>query len=165
MQELGSKIWNFIEMAMRVVLIKWLRMTFLEKHWELMVQIVRFGLVGVSNVAVSYITYIIFLFLGCYYVVANIIGFVVSVTTSFLLSDKYVFAKEEGTKRTWWKTYIKTFTSYAGTELVLANILLVVWVQVLHISEVIAPVISLIITVPMNFVLNKFWAYRSEKKG
>jgi putative flippase GtrA len=33
-------------------------------------------------------------------------------------------------------------------------------VNYLNISEFIAPILNLIITIPLNFLLNKFWAFR-----
>ena len=93
-----------------------------------------------------------------HYTPANIIGFTVSVFNSYYWNNKYVFKDEGG--RVWWKTFIKTYISYAGTGIILSNILLYLWIDVLGISKVVAPLINLIITVPINFVVNKFWAYR-----
>jgi len=61
--------------------------------------------------------------------------------------------KEERTE--YYGSHIKTLCSYAGTGLVLANVLLYIWVDLIHIHELIAPAINLVITVPLNFVLNK----------
>lgn len=93
------------------------------------------------------------------YLLASILGFAVSVLNSYYWNNKYVF-KEQKERRTWWQTLIKTFLSYAGTGLVLSNILLIAWVEWLEISEVIAPLLNLLITVPVNFVINKYWAYK-----
>lgn len=43
------------------------------------------------------------------------------------------------------------------------RVLLSLWIQVLHISEYIAPVINLVISVPVNFWINKFRAFKEEK--
>jgi len=93
----------------------------------------------------------------------------VSVVNAFYWNNKYVFTKEEGAARVWWQAFLKTFLSYAGTGLVLENVLLVVWVQFLHVPEAVAPLVTLLITIPINFLLNKFWAFRDrenrDKKG
>ena len=57
---------------------------------------------------------------------------------------------------------IKTYISYSFTGLFLSSILLVLWVQVLGISEFIAPIINLLISVPLNFIINKFWAFKKS---
>ena len=59
---------------------------------------------------------------------------------------------------------MKTYLSYASTGIVLSNILLYVFVDLIGISKAVAPFINLLITVPLNFVLNKSWAFRKEKK-
>ncbi len=39
---------------------------------------------------------------------------------------------------------------------------MVLWVDMLHISEFLAPVINLLFNVPVNFLINKFWAFKKE---
>lgn len=63
----------------------------------------------------------------------------------------FVFELKNGEKRSIWKSLIKTYISYSFTGLFLSSILLVLWVQVLGISEFIAPIINLLISVPLNF--------------
>lgn len=121
-------------------------------------QFVKFGIVGLANTAISYVVYLVLIWIGLHYMLASIIGFSVSVLNSYYWNNKYVFRVESG--RAWWKTFIKTYVSYAGTGIVLSNILLYLWIDVLGISAMIAPLISLVITVPVNFLANKFWAYK-----
>ena len=63
------------------------------------------------------------------------------------------------------RTLIKTFCAY-GTNLLLGAVLLWLFVERLGISPFLAPILNLMITVPLNFVLNKFWVMkkRPEKK-
>lgn len=121
-------------------------------------QFVKFGIVGMVNTAISYAVYLALIWIGLHYTLASIVGFSVSVLNSYYWNNKYVFRAEGG--RAWWKTFIKTYVSYAGTGIVLSNILLYLWIDVLGISAMIAPLISLVITVPVNFLANKFWAYK-----
>ena len=123
-------------------------------------QFVKFGIVGMSNTLISYIVYVILVRLQINYLLASIVGFILSVLNSYYWNNKYVFKKQKDEQRIWWKTLLKTFVSYAGTGLFLSNILLVIWVEWIKVSEIVAPLINLLITVPLNFVINKFWAYR-----
>ncbi|MCR4902230.1 MAG: GtrA family protein, partial [Butyrivibrio sp.] len=82
---------------------------------------------------------------------------------SYYWNNKMVFTKEEGAERVWWKALIKTYISYSFTGLFLNSVLLILWVQVLGISEFIAPIINLLVSVPINFIINKFWAFKTEK--
>ncbi|MCI5620558.1 MAG: GtrA family protein [Lachnospiraceae bacterium] len=170
---MGSKLWNIIETIVRAVL----QMLFKIVHKELteevftaFMQFVKFGIVGVSNTLISYVLYALSLLafqkLGILpradYLVAQVIAFVLSVLWSFYWNNKMVFVLKEGEKRSLWKALIKTYISYSFTGLFLNSILLILWVQVCHISEFIAPIINLLISVPLNFLINKFWAFRGK---
>lgn len=128
-------------------------------------QFIKFGIVGVSNTLISYVIYVLLVYLGMHYLAANIIGFIVSVFNAYYWNNRFVFKEQEGEHRIWWKTLIKTFMSYAGTGLVLSNVLLIVLVEWLEMSEIIAPIIILLITVPLNFIMNKYWAFKRQKRN
>lgn len=133
-----------------------------KEQWKAFWQFVQFGLVGLSNTLISYVVYLLGISLGLHYLAASVLGFVVSVQNAFYWNNKYVFRAGEGEERVWWRTWMKTFLSYASTGLVLANVLLVIWVDLLHIPESLGPVLNLLITIPLNFLLNKLWAFRGK---
>ena len=132
------------------------------------VQFIKFGIVGVSNTVISYILYALTLlalqkaniFPKIDYLLAQIVAFVLSVLWSFFWNNKYVFAVGEGRTRNTFHALIKTYVSYSFTGLFLNSLLLILWVKVLGISEFIAPIINLLISVPLNFIINKFWAFK-----
>jgi putative flippase GtrA len=127
-----------------------------EKAWNLIKQFIKFGIVGLSNTFISLAVYYILIYLEINYIAANTAGFIISVLNAYYWNNKFVFKKSyEGNL----KPMIKTFTSY-GTTFVLSTILLVIMVDYLNISNIIAPVLNLIITIPLNFLLNKFWAFK-----
>lgn len=136
---------------------------------ETIIQFVKFGLVGVSNTLISYVLYVVSLLLlrripgleAINYILAQVVAFVLSVLWSFYWNNRLVFKQKEGQQRTIIRTLLKTYVSYSFTGLFLNSILLVLWVQFLGISEFIAPIINLLISLPLNFVINKFWAFRS----
>ena len=57
------------------------------------------------------------------------------------------------------KKLAKTYLCYGATFL-LSTGLLFLEVEILHWSAVISPVLNLLITIPLNFLLNKFWAFQ-----
>lgn len=95
------------------------------------------------------------------YVWANIISWILSVLWSYYWNNRFVFTALEGQERTWWKVLLKTYASYALTGLVICNVLSYLWVDILGVSKYIAPPVNLVISVPVNFVMNKLWAYKS----
>ena len=136
-----------------------------------LVQFVKFGLVGVTNTAVSYVVNILVLkllqpyHLSWDYVAGNVVAFLLIVLWSFYWNNKYVFRKGEGQKRNLGKALLKTYVAYGLTGIVLANVLSWVWINVFGISKYVAPLINLVISIPLNFIINKFWAFRTQPES
>jgi len=138
-----------------------------ESTEKALIQFIKFGIVGVSNTLLSYaINVAVLLILSPLnisrdYFIANIISFIISVAWSFFWNNKYVFKQREGEKRNIASALLKTYVSYGVTGLVLANVLSFLWVDILGISKYIAPLLNLVISVPVNFLLNKLWAFKA----
>ena len=142
-----------------------------ENTLQSLVQFVKFGLVGVTSTAVSYgINILVLKLLQPYhlswdYVAGNVVAFVLSVLWSFYWNNKYVFRKGEGQKRNLGKALLKTYVAYGLTGIVLANVLSWVWINVFGISKYVAPLVNLVISIPLNFIINKFWAFRTQPES
>ena len=165
-----DRLWNFIEVIMKFFFVKLLHISFTEDKWEALMQFVKFGVVGVSNTLISYVLYSgslilmrqFSLFPKADYLLAQIVAFVLSVLWSFYWNNKMVFTLNDGEERSIIKSLIKTYISYSFTGLFLNSILLILWVQIIGISEFIAPIINLLVSVPINFLINKFWAFKKK---
>lgn len=168
-----SKCWNLIENMIKICLV----VIFDIFHKELnedfcnsIIQFVKFGIVGVSNTLISYVVYVVSLFgiqsIGLFksynYIIAQVIQFILSVLWCFYWNEKKVFVLKEGQQRSVFKSLIKTYVTYSFTGLFLSSALLYLWISVLGISEYVAPIINLVVSVPINFLISKFWAYKYE---
>lgn len=165
---MGKIIYGFIEkiyMFFVELLFKIIKKDLTDKKRQTFKEFLQFGLVGVSNTIISYLLYVVTLLLVSKsgvkfdYIIANIVSWLLSVLWSFYWNNKFVFKKEEGEKRNIWAALFKTYVSYGFTGLILNNILSVLWVSVLHISKMLAPIINLVISIPINFFMNKLWAF------
>lgn len=132
-------------------------------------QFIKFGVVGLSNTIISYLINVLIL-LGMRtlqiewdYIVANVVAFVLSVLWSFYWNNRFVFRVGEGEERSIGKALLKTYVAYGFTGIILNNLLSWFWITVMGISKFIAPLINLIVSVPLNFVINKLWAFKTEK--
>lgn len=126
-------------------------------------QLFKFGIVGIFNNIIALSVYYIVIFINArLYILGNILGFLVSVLNAYLMNSKFVFKdkKENNSK----KQVAKTYVAYS-VSLVLSTIILYVSIEDFNISEKIAPFISLMITVPINFIANKLWIYKENFKG
>ena len=121
-----------------------------------LLQFVKFGIVGVSNTLIALMVYYALLLVGVHYLIANVISFVVSVLNAFYWNRKYVFKSGERRK---YVQLTKVYVSY-GVTFITSTSLMFAIVDIVGISEFIAPIVSLCITLPFNFLLNKFWAFR-----
>lgn len=143
--------------------------SFINKNEGMLVQFLCFCFVGFTNMIVAYITYLIALYFFHYiftydYIVANIVSFFVSSSWSFFWNNNYVF--EKGNNKVSMKKIIcmlmKNYCVYGFSGIVLSNVLSFVWIEILLISKYVAPVINIVISVPINYVLNKYWVYRLD---
>ena len=128
-----------------------------------LLQFIKFGMVGLSNTIVSYVVYSFFVFIGVHYVIANCISFFAGTLNSYFWNNRYVFKLDEGQKRNHFCTFMKVLMSYAFTGVVLNNILSIILIEEFQVSKYLAPIFIAIISVPLNFILNKFWAMRVKK--
>ena len=161
-----KKLYELLEnLGIRIlaVLFRLFRVQMTPESEETLRQFIKFGVVGVSNTLISYVTYVICLAAGMYYLVGSILGFVISVLNSFYWNSRYVFVQEEKDFSSIIQAFVKMVLSYSFTGLILNNILLVVLVDWIHVPEIVAPLVVLLVTIPLNFILNKLWAFR--KKG
>ena len=150
-----------------------------------LIQFIKFGLVGVSNTAISYgiemlCYYVLFKntkFIGILnllallgistdgnnvkIVITTIIAFVVSVSNSYFWNNRYVFGSGKKSFSEHFKTYFKTFACYGITGLILSPIIKILLTKI-SVPFFIASLGALVITIPLNFVLNKFWAFKSK---
>ena len=140
-------------------------------HSDTLIQFIKFGIVGLSNTLLGYVIYVVTLrilrtaqvFPETDIFLAQLVMFLRSVLWAFYWNNRMVFRAREGEKRDWLPALLKTYVSYAFTSLFLSEALLALWVKVLGISAYIAPLINLLITVPLNFVLQKYWAFRGKQ--
>ena len=150
-------------------------------------QFLKFGLIGISNTVISELVYIILVCLRFNYLFASCMGFGLSVLNAFYWNNRFVFKeKTDEEHRVWWKTLIKTYIAYLG-GFILNLLLLIFFIDILQIAKYLGTVvmflnrnkifffdadllgnlfaegICLVITIPINFIVNKYWAFRQKK--
>ncbi len=154
---------RYIESAIQKIFMFFnIRLT--EKQFRTINEFIKFCIVGASNSLVYYIFYFALMYISrlfsmdSFYIVAHSVSFVISVFWSYFWNRWFVFPKKDNVSTA--RTLIKTFIAYLFTGLILNNVLLIIWIQRFQISVYISPLINLLINVPVNFVINKFWSFR-----
>lgn len=169
MKEKIQAAWRLLERFLHFLAFDLLKLKLTQKQWDAFMQFVRFGFVGLSNTLVSYTIYALSLLFfqkqgwlpRTDYLVAHLLAFALSVLWSFYWNRKFVFHadRQEGS---WAAQLLRTYISYAFTGLFLNSLLSILWVEVVGIPKLAAPIFNLLISVPLNFVLNKFWAFKKK---
>ncbi len=135
-----------------------------EERRALVLQFVKFGLVGVSNTLVSWAVYYLFLWLNeDLYMAGTVAGTVVSIYNAFFWNDRFVFKGGDRDRKSRLKRLGKTYVSYGFTSLLSIAL---VWAEVnlLGISKALAPIVTLVVTIPLNFLINKLWTFGKMEK-
>ena len=121
---------------------------------------IKFSIVGFGNLFVSLITYYILIYFSINYQIANIGGFITGSLNGYIWNKIWVF---KNSKRDM-GSIIKFYLTYMSTWL-LSELLLYIWVEKMGISVKISPVINVFITTPINYLLNKYWVFKKNKKS
>lgn len=132
-----------------------------------MVQVMLFAIVGFSSALVNLGVYNLALwglqFLGLFsgfdFLVAQFIGFVVSVAWAFFFNRRYVF-RTPGAP--WKESLIKVYITYSLTGIGLSSLLSLMWVHVFGIPKEIVTLINDVLCFPVNFLLNKYWSFKKR---
>lgn len=121
-------------------------------------QLTKFGLVGILNTLVSLIIYYFLVFLNLNYIIANIIGYFLSSVMGYFLNKVWVFnAKRQKII----SSSIRYYIVY-GISLVINVSSMYLWVNILYISKIVAPVLTMFLTVPFNYIFNKIWTFNGR---
>lgn len=168
MDKIIKALWNFSTKIFRVILKCFLGKRLTEDNFGKILQFIKFALVGVSNTAISYGIEML-----CYYVifrsiqvgehtkiiVTTALAFVISVTNSYFWNNRYVFASGKKSAKEHIITYIKTFICYGITGLIISPALKLILSGV-GVYYWLSALVSLIVTIPLNFIMNKLWAFK-----
>jgi len=109
--------------------------------------------------------YWVCIWVGIHYLIANAAGFIITVAISYVLNNIFTFQPSKGGRLAWsLKTLLKVYVSYFATGMILNSVLLWFWNDCAGINKNLSPVLNLFVTMPVNFLLNKLWAYRQAGK-
>lgn len=119
-------------------------------------EFIKFCVAGGINSSVMLVTYYICLAAGILPMLANGLGYLVSLISAYLLNRRWVFRARGVSVR---KSSFKFLAVYLGT-FCLNNLVVFISLYVLKIHRYIAPVLGILFNVPINFLLNKFWTFK-----
>lgn len=134
------------------------------KKFPVLKQVVKFGIVGISNTAIDVAVYWLFTRFGhLYYLAAAIISFLIANIWSYAWNRRWTFHNDS---RAIIRQYLKFLA--ANVIAILFNLgILFILVDFFAVDDLIAKVAASIVVGLVNFLINKKWAFgrRPEKAG
>jgi putative flippase GtrA len=122
------------------------------------IQFVKFGLVGVSNTVLTFIVYTLLLKgLGVWYLAASAIGFIVGATNGFLLNRRWTFREHVGDPL----TPLRWAVVQAG-GLGIDEALLYVFVHDAQLDKLLAQGLATVVVTVSTFFVNRAWTFRMQ---
>lgn len=127
-------------------------------------QLFKFGLVGVLNNMISLIVYYTVIAINRdWYLGGNALGFFISTLNAWYMNSHFVFLSAKKGTRAKRTAFVRTYLTYM-VSLGIGTALLYIFVECLGVDERLAPFGCLMLTVPFNFLMNKFWVYKRQTK-
>jgi putative flippase GtrA len=121
-----------------------------------LVQFVKFGIVGVSNTLLFFAIYTVLLkVFGVWYLAASAIGFVVGAINGFLLNRRWTFSGHVGDSLTPVRWGI-----VQGCGLALNEGLLYLFVDDVTLDKLISQACATVIVTVLTFLANRAWTFR-----
>lgn len=119
---------------------------------------IKFGIVGILNTLINWTIFAILNFLGMYYIISNIIAYVIATINSYIWNSKWVFKyRGEDKKETTGKFILLNLFGLS-----LNTVILYLFVDLMRFNKLIALVITTIIVMIINYILNKVWVFNEK---
>ena len=174
-----ESVFRWMENLVRIILgglLKLVHVELTEKQWAALLQFFRFCVVGVLNTAFSLAFNFLTLWVaglcgwdgqigalaGFDRQLATLVGFLASCINSYCFNSRFTFGT--GEKKSFSqhaKAFLKVMISYSFAGLFLGWALNLLWVKI-DLNRYLGMIINVIVSIPINFILNKFWAYKEK---
>lgn len=127
-------------------------------------QFFRFNLIGLLNTAIDFVLFTLFIWLGVYYLLAQILAYGAGMANSFLLNNRYTFNKDQATApgTNEWKKRLR-FAAWNGIVLGISLLLLAALTKLFSMDDVLAKAVVTIVTVGINFYGSRKWVFVQQQ--
>lgn len=130
---------------------------------KLVFELFRYGLAGFATVLVNIFSYFILLWLGCNYIVANVISIVLTKTFAYLINKFFVFRSRCPNNKELIRE-ITLFTLTRGFSGLVEFFGIIILVEILMINPKTAKLIIIPVTIIMNYIFGKTTVFNHYKK-
>ena len=126
-----------------------------------LIKLIRFSIVGVGNTLVNWGIFFILNAFGVYYIISNIIAYIIATINSYIWNSLWVFKYGQGLDI---NTSVKFFIlNLVG--LTVNTTIMYILVDILNFNKFIALVLASVVVVIMNYTINKLWVFKEENNA
>ena len=126
-----------------------------------LIKLIRFSIVGVGNTLVNWGIFFILNAFGVYYIISNIIAYIIATINSYIWNSLWVFKYGQGLDI---NTSVKFFIlNLVG--LTVNTTIMYILVDILNFNKFMALVLASVVVVIMNYTINKLWVFKEENNA
>lgn len=125
-----------------------------------LIHLIKFCLVGGLNTLISLIIYYFLIYIGIEYMLSTSVSYIVSSLVGYLLNKFWVFKFRE-TKQN--SSLFRYYIVY-GSALIINMGCMYFCIHIIGTSKIIAPLLTLCVTVPYNYTLSRVWIFNEQNK-
>ncbi len=119
--------------------------------------LILYGIIGSFSSGLDFSIYTVLVrLLGIHYVAANCFSVLCGISTSFVLNRNYNFKVKDKTKQRF-----TIFLTVGLCGMLLSNMILWLCIEELHFKEIISKLLSIVLVVFFQFLLNKYLTFKS----
>jgi putative flippase GtrA len=137
-------------------------MNLINKHKNLILQIIKFGTIGFLNTVIDFSIYIMLtrnsIFLMKYFLIAHIISFIIANIFSFIMNKNITF---KSNNEDIIKKYIN-FVSITAISLIISSSILFISVNYLLMSDIYGKILGTLVGMVWNFIMYKKRVFKEK---
>lgn len=120
-------------------------------------QFLRYAIIGITGVIIDFILFLILVKIGVPAVIASIVSVSIAIVNNFLLNAYLNFKKKD---HLWWR--FLSFYTVGATGVVLSALFIVLFHNIIGISEIYAKLLSVPFIVVFQYLFNKYASFAED---
>lgn len=132
---------------------------FIKQLYSKFRNLILYGIIGCCSSGLDFVLYTIFVqIFGLYYILSNCISVLCGITTSFILNRNINFRVKDKTEKRF-----AIFLTVGLCGMLASNIILYLCIDVLNIDNIVSKLLSMVLVVFFQFILNKHITFKPTK--
>lgn len=132
---------------------------FIKQLYSKFRNLILYGIIGCCSSGLDFVLYTIFVqIFGLYYILSNCISVLCGITTSFILNRNINFRVKDKTEKRF-----AIFLTVGLCGMLASNIILYLCIDVLNIDNIVSKLLSIVLVVFFQFILNKHITFKPTK--